>query len=298
LLSEIDINEVFIRSMAVADLDAACSLSTAVGWNQSHADWRRMFFLEPHGCFVAEQHGRVIGTTLCCTFGRIAWLAMVIVDQTFRGQGIGRRLVQTGLDYADRLGVTTVRLDATRLGEAVYRQLNFEPQFELIRMAGVVMPGDTQAQRSEFKISLADMAKTAKISSMLMLDFLATQTDRSRLLRQLFQERSPLQATSLQATSPEGRVAGFLASREGRVSVQFGPCVGPQPAATALLEYALQFTASQSVIVDIPADADEMLAVAQRFGLTEQRRLLRMCRGAKVMEDRQLYHTSYGGEFG
>jgi predicted N-acetyltransferase YhbS len=295
LLSETDINDLCIRSMTSGDLEAALSLSTAAGWNQSLADWRRMFFLEPHGCLVAEQHGHVVGTTLCCTFDRVAWLAMVIVDQAFRCRGIGRRLVEAGLHYAEQQGAQTVRLDATRLGEAVYRQLKFEPQSEFIRMAGTVASDVVHEQIADFQISLAD---SAKLPTLLQQDFFATQTDRSKLLRRLFQEWAPSFANSLTVTSSEKNVAGFLGSRRGRLAVQLGPCVGSEPAAIALLQNGLRSSAGQSVIVDIPADAATLLSVAQRFGLTEQRRLLRMCRGPEVRENRQLYHASYGGEFG
>ena len=295
MLSEIDINDVSIRSMLTGDLDAAFSLSSAAGWNQSHADWQRMLLLEPQGCFVAELHGLVVGTTLCCTFNRVAWLAMVIVAPSLRGRGIGRCLVQTGLDYAEQQRTTTVRLDATHLGEAVYRQLEFEPQFELIRMAGIAVSDETPEPDDDFAIAFADAAQT---SILLSLDFSATQTDRSKLLQRLFQEWAPLQAISQKSTSLQGNVAGFLGSRKGRGSIQFGPCVGSEHAAIILLEQALHSASGQSVIVDIPADADAVLSVARRFGLTEQRRLLRMYRGIKLTEDRRLYHVSYGGEFG
>ena len=127
-----------IRMMTEFDLSAALMLSTSVGWNQIAADWQRMLLLEPDGCFVAEQNGEIVGTTLCCTFGPVAWLAMVIVREDQRGCGLGRELVRTGLIYAQQQGVRTVRLDATRLGEAVYRKLGFVPQFELVRMGGIV----------------------------------------------------------------------------------------------------------------------------------------------------------------
>lgn len=40
--------------------------------------------------------------------------------------------------YAQQQNVSTVRLDATPLGEVVYRKLGFVPQFELVRMGGQV----------------------------------------------------------------------------------------------------------------------------------------------------------------
>lgn len=271
------------------DLPAACVLSTSVGWNQIAADWQRMLLLEPGGCFVAEQNGEVVGTTLCCTFGRIAWLAMVIVREDQRGCGLGRELVRAGLEYAHGQGVRTVRLDATRLGEAVYRKLGFVPQFELVRMGGMV---GTPTEPPSITHRIMSATPT-QYNEIIRLDQDATRTQRGKLLNRLFSEWSPLIALS-----PAGQIDGFLASRQGRLSTQFGPMSGSEDAAVDLLSYALTNSYGQPVIADIPAHRETLLQLARSFGLTEQRTLLRMCYGDPVEESTESFHLSYGGEFG
>lgn len=275
--------------MTSEDLSAALRLSTSVGWNQIAADWQRMLFMEPGGCFVAEQDGEVVGTTLCCTFGPVAWLAMVIVREDQRGWGLGRELVRTGLEYARQTGARTVRLDATHLGEAVYRKLEFVPQFELARMGGIVstsnVPGGPAHQ--------VTIAEPSQFEQLIRMDQDGTRTDRGKLLHRLFGEWSPLVAVS-----SSGQIDGFLASRRGRLSTQFGPMSGTETAAVDLLSQALANSYGQSVIVDIPMHRESLLKVARDFGLTEQRTLLRMCYGDPVEESPQRFHLSYGGEFG
>ena len=282
-------NTTAIRSMNESDLSAALMLSTSVGWNQIAADWQRMLLLEPGGCFVAERDGQVVGTTLCCTFGPVAWLAMVIVREDQRGCGLGRELVRTGLDYARQKGVKTVRLDATRLGEAVYRKLGFVPQFELVRMGGVVSTSGASLSPAHQVVS----AKPAQFGEIIQLDQDGTRTDREQLLRRLFSEWSPLMAVT-----STGQIDGFLASRQGRLSTQYGPMSGTEAAAVDLLNQALANSSGQPVIADIPVQRESLLHVARAFGLTEQRTLLRMCYGDSVMESAQRFHLSYGGEFG
>ena len=278
-----------IRTMNEHDLSAALMLSTSVGWNQIAADWQRMLLLEPGGCFVAEQNGEIVGTTLCCTFGPVAWLAMVIVREDQRGYGLGRELVRTGLDYAQQQGVRTVRLDATRLGEAVYRKLGFVPQFELVRMGGIVrMP--TASKVSAHQIVNAD---PTKFQEAIRLDQDGTRTSRGKLLRRLFSEWSPWLAIS-----SAGQIEGFLASRQGRLSTQFGPMSGTESAAMDLLNHALTNSFGQPVILDVPVQRQSLLELARDFGLTEQRTLLRMCYGDPVEESTHDFHLSYGGEFG
>lgn len=278
-----------IRTMTKTDLSAALMLSTSVGWNQIAADWKRMLLLEPGGCFVAELNGKVVGTTLCCLFGPVAWLAMVIVREDQRGCGLGQELVRTGLEYAQKQGVKTVRLDATPLGEAVYSKLGFVPQLELARMGGTVSTSATSSSTNHRILS----ATPAQFEEIIRLDRDGTQTERGKLLRRLFSEWSPLIAIS----STE-QIDGFLASRQGRLSTQYGPMSGTDAAAVDLLRHALTISCGQPVIADIPMHRESLLQVAREFGLTQQRTLLRMCFGDPVQESPQRFHLSYGGEFG
>ncbi len=289
-MPSISLDSVRIRQMQPSDLPGALALSTEIGWNQTAADWQRMLQLEPKGCFVAESDGHVVGTTLCCVFGSVAWLAMVIVTESLRGHGLGQNLVQHGLDYARQCGIATVRLDATVLGEAVYRKFGFQRQFELIRMAGVSTPPPSPASDPSCAVTVAD---PSDIVAILEFDRQATQTDRSKLLRHLCRETAPWVAVDDQR-QPQG----WLACRHGRLATHIGPCSGSLHAAVALLRHALKSSQGNSVIVDFPADHSVLLGVAQDFGLTPQRTLLRMCCGPAVIEDSEHFHASYGGEFG
>jgi hypothetical protein len=214
---------------------------------------------------------------------------MVIVREDHRGCGLGRELVRAGLEYSRQKGIQTVRLDATRLGEAVYRKQGFVPQFELVRMGGIVSTSAESHAPAHRVVS----AEPSQFEQLIHLDHDGTRTDRGKLLRRLFSEWSPLVAVS-----SLGQIDGFLASRKGRLSTQFGPMSGTETAAVDLLSQALANSNGQPVIADIPVHRESLLRVARDFGLTEQRTLLRMCFGAPVEESPQRFHLSYGGEFG
>src|SRR5439155_19059347 len=53
-----------------------------------------------------------------------------------RGRGIGKALVHHALDFLDRQGVQSVRLDATPLGQPLYEKLGFMPEYTLKRFEG------------------------------------------------------------------------------------------------------------------------------------------------------------------
>src|SRR5262245_45326262 len=157
--------------MTAADVPLGMRLKQQAGWNQTEADWRRFLDLEPDGCFVAELDGAAVGTTTTCTFGPVAWVAMVLVDTAVRGRGVGTALMRHALAYLDGRGVRTVRLDATPLGQPIYEKLGFAPQFQLARYEGVLPPSDVQKD-----LLKATPARTEDFEELLRYDQNVTST--------------------------------------------------------------------------------------------------------------------------
>jgi GNAT superfamily N-acetyltransferase len=277
---------IHIRPMTPADLPAGLHLSRQAGWNQTETDWQRCFGLEPAGCFIAEHDNVVAGTTTTCIFGSVAWVAMVLVEQRFRRRGIGRALMEHALAFLDERGAATVRLDATPLGQPLYEQLGFVPQFRLERWAGVL---------ADFAGPVAPEIVTPPPEEwplLARLDASVTKTDRSKFLQQLFAE----QPDRARAVFERGEARGLLCTREGANAVQVGPCLGP--AALPLLEDECRRLAGRPVFLDIPELNASAGALARRRGLAVQRSLLRMCRGEAVVEAIDLLWTSSGPEKG
>jgi predicted N-acetyltransferase YhbS len=130
---------VTIRRLAVDDIGAAQRLREQAGWNQTDHDWRRLLAWSPHGCWVAEDAGRVVGTTAVAIYGlRVAWIGMVLVEIAHRRQGIGRALLNHAIAYLDGLGVQTIALDSTPEGQPLYASLGFADAFELSRWRGPI----------------------------------------------------------------------------------------------------------------------------------------------------------------
>lgn len=134
-----------IRGMTVADIPVGMRLKEQAGWNQVPADWSRLLDLEPDGSFVAELDGAAAGTVVTCQFGPVAWVAMMLVDESFRSHGIGRSLMEHALDHLDSHGVETIRLDASPQGRPLYESLNFVAEATLARYLGVVSSDDEYA---------------------------------------------------------------------------------------------------------------------------------------------------------
>ncbi len=114
-----------------AHLEGALALSQAVSWPHRIEDW--LLNLSVSQGVAAIENGRVVGTALCSFHGPVATLNMIIVDETMRGRGLGRRVMEAAIALA---GDREMRLVATPEGLPLYRKLGFEPCGRIVQLRG------------------------------------------------------------------------------------------------------------------------------------------------------------------
>jgi GNAT superfamily N-acetyltransferase len=273
--------------MASEDIPLGMRLKGQAGWNQTPVDWRRFLALEPEGCFVAQWDGLPVATTTTCVFGAVGWIAMVLVDDSFRHRGIATQLMQHALDHLDRRSVTTVRLDATQFGQPVYERMGFVVQHHLVRLQGVAC--------NEIRETDVVAARGEDLDSLGALDQTATGTDRRRLLEQLILECPE----GVRLARCDESLVGYAMLRPGANATQIGPAVAnTQQAGRTVCDWAFGQCAGQSVFIDVPLQNRPAIQWAQSRGLVEQRRFARMFRGQPVDEDVSLLWASSGPEKG
>lgn len=129
-----------IRCLRDTDLGDCLRLKQAAGWNQTEADWQAVMAAAPEGCFGMEVDGRVEATATAVAHAGIGWVGMVLTNPDFRGRGFARALMQRVLAHLEE-HVETVKLDATIMGEPLYRQLGFVGECPIERWAGEVTAG-------------------------------------------------------------------------------------------------------------------------------------------------------------
>jgi GNAT superfamily N-acetyltransferase len=272
--------------MTVLDLPLGLRLGRQAGWNQTGADWRRLFDLQPDGCFVAEWDGTPAGTTTTCICGQVGWVAMVLVDEAVRGRGLGTALLVRALEFLDGRGVHSIRLDATPMGRPLYQRLGFAEQYQLQRYEGTLPPGPEVAEVEE--------AAPGHWEALARLDQAVTGVNRRRLLFRLFGE----QPGGVRLVREGGRPCGFLAWRPGDRAVQLGPWVASAGAGPLLLADACARHAGRRVFLDVPVPNGEATQLAEAWGLRGQRHLMRMSRGMPPGERRDWLWASSGPEKG
>lgn len=275
-----------IRTMTTDDLALGLRLSRQAGWNQTEADWMRLMYFEPEGCFVAELDGSAVGTTTTCVLGHVAWIAMVLVDENHRRRGIGTHLLRHALDHLDSRQMLTIRLDATELGRPVYETLGFIPEYDLARYQGI-------APSCPAPLTVAEATSDA-YPDIIEFDKVITGTNREKMLIRLFEEFPE----GLRTFRRQGKIEGYVTMRPGANAVQIGPCVAANDAGPALLCDVLDRCVGKHVFVDIPYDNAGAVKIAESSGLEIQRCFTRMYRGKKVTDTIEALWASSSPEKG
>jgi GNAT superfamily N-acetyltransferase len=217
-------------------------LKQQAGWNQTEADWLRFLDLEPEGCFVGEWDGVGAATLTTCIFGPVAWIAMVLVEESLRGRGIGKGLLQHALNFLDSRGVRSVRLDATALGKPLYEKLGFVPEYQLTRFHGTLPSGASG-------LSVTDFSRS-QFAELVEFDRSVTGTNRATFFHRLIEDKPGEFRVILEGE----RIAGYLTARPGERAVQIGPCIATAETGPMLFADALARCGGQDVYFDIPIE--------------------------------------------
>jgi GNAT superfamily N-acetyltransferase len=252
-----------VDRLGAGDLDAALRLSTQAGWNQTAADWQRLFDLAPGGCLAGRLDGSLVATATVASFGRTAhWIGMVLVDESMRGRGFGSTMLGRALELGRSQGGIT-GLDATDLGRPVYLKMGFADVASIDRWSGVLRvagPADG-----------LEMVDRSNFDEVAALDRAACGADRSALLLHLMHEAG--------AYGVVERGSGFAFLRPGRLEAHVGPVVAPSDGVCSrLLSQVARLAGASTVLLDaIRTPASTLLLEKQ--GLTLARRLTRMTHG-------------------
>src|ERR687897_1393790 len=219
-----------MRVMRRDDIPAGLRLCRRANWNQAAADWELFLASNPSGCRVAtDDVGEVIGSVATLQYGaEFTWIAMVLVDPSHRGKGLGTRLLKEALNVIGE--ATTARLDATPAGRAVYVPLGFREEYGLQRMErpSAVARG-MQASFGEMDLRVRRMTDS-DFTDVLTYDRDVFGADRRGLL-EMCRREAPEYAWAV----GDGRLGGYLFGRHGYSFEQIGPLVArDEPTARTL----------------------------------------------------------------
>lgn len=164
-------NQIDIVAFGPQHIDGALALSRAENWPHRREDWLLVHELSV-GVVATDIDGRVTGTTLVTPYGEdCATINMVIVDQSMRGLGVGRKLMERAFALA---GDRPLRLVATKEGLPLYEKLGFVT-------TGLIRQHQGEVQSVERPEGVEDM-QAGDVDALKALDREAYGADRSVLI--------------------------------------------------------------------------------------------------------------------
>src|ERR1700751_2813210 len=210
-----------LRPLRSDDIPAAFQLSTQASWNQTEEDWRTLLDLAPKTCFGIEIRGELASTTTLICYGRcLGWIGMVLTKSEFQRRGLARKLLHHSLNVADKMGIETLKLDATDQGQSLYVQCGFRGEHQIERWSR------PDGQAAQFPSVRTDSRAWAEP------DLKYFGADRLPLLERFAQRNSPLVQNR-----------AYLFARPGRVCAYIGPCMSDTPGhARTLISTRLEST--------------------------------------------------------
>ena len=246
--------------MTDVDIPAGMRLCQAAGWNQLADDWLVFLDSPGSGAFLVETRKRVVGTSAYIRYGSFGWIAMMLVDPDERRSGIGSRLMQAALSALD--DAACVGLDATPLGEPLYRRFGLVNDYQLVRAKTVVGAGRFERAADARPMTLQDLPR------ILPRDREVFGADRSRLITYLF-NRSPECAWIANEA--------YCFGRPGRLFNQLGPVVAEdREAARRVVSACLSNLEGKAFAIDVPLHDAAWLSWLQAAGFAVERPFVRM----------------------
>ncbi len=250
------------RKMTAQDIAGGLRLCRASGWNQLEEDWRLFLGSDGSGGFLIERGGDVLGTAAYMRYDALAWVAMMLVDPAQRRTGFGAQLLAEAL--AALADAPCVGLDATPLGEPLYRRFGFVADYSLARTKAIVDCG----RLPEFGGAARPM-RESDLAAVCRWDREVFGADRSEVLASLL-GRAPECAWIVDD-------AGYMFGRPGHLYGQLGPVVaGDAGTARELVTCCLSRLGGRTFAIDAPLLDGEWLEFLKSIGFAEERRFVRM----------------------
>jgi GNAT superfamily N-acetyltransferase len=266
-----------IVQLDARDATAGLLLSAEAHWNQNEDDWR--FFLNKGTVFgVRDRKNNLVATAALLPYtDSDAWISMVLVTESFRRRGLATRLVDTCINTATKLGVTSW-LDATPAGATVYGPLGFTPTLQLrrLRLANASASGGASLP-------------AGKLNEFLTCDIAAMGFDRSALLQEL--SRRP--ASRLLSNSD-----AMTLVRDGRTARHIGPLFADTPAHALAMVRDIAASENGPLLIDAIASQSAFIDGLTTGGWTIERPFQRMRFGRAITQAGELPFVVAGPEFG
>lgn len=262
-----------IRGFERRDVDFALRQKLREGWAVNRERFAVYLAHDPDGCFVAMDDDQPVGMVTTTCFGESAWIGNLIVEPRCRSRGIGRELMEHGLESLRRRGATTVRLEGDPPGIPLYRKLGFLDEFESCRFVRAARTPRPPPGRSE-----VETMSPGDLDEMAALDAEIFGANRRRFLELV------LACAELAVVRRKnGRITASMLALPTDLGLRIGPSVARSQAdARCLIDAAIDTAGGRPVLIGVPAPNTEGLHILGEMGFENRPPSLRMRLGPPV----------------
>lgn len=246
--------EFTIRRMRPEDRDTAVRLTQAEGWPHRREDWD-FHCLLGQGWIATAPDGAMVGIVLWWSYGNVAGAAgLLVVDRRYRGNGIGRRLIEATIDDASP---RTLQCVATRSGIRLFDSLGFRKIGAVQQWQGV----PSSAIIEEPTDLLLRQANQASLPLLCELDELALGAKRRELIASILAQNDGILAEK------NGQPVGFGLIRPAGRGMVIGPVIATDESVAKTLVSRLLTIDASFTRIDIPAHTSGLAGYLQESGL-------------------------------
>ncbi len=267
-----------IKLIARKDLEFAHKLTEVEEWGTSKEELEDLFLFNPEGFYVSESSGILNGMVSTAFYGKFGVVGNLIVSKSYRGQGIGKGLMEYVIQYLKSKGCKTILLDAVPQIIPLYKQLGFRPVCRSLRLEG------------KLKSKLVENVRlmTSKdIPKVIQLDTKQFKGNRAFLLKRRFS----LHPNLCHVLVRKEKINGFIMGIPKENIIFIGPwIVHPREFEPQLLLYSLINNVNiRKFRIGILENKNKAVQLAQDCGFTEYFYSIRMIYGKSFNHSEGLF---------
>jgi len=252
--------------MTKEDVPHVLRFTDSEGWGYDKRDIHRMVELSPKGCFVGvndtEDEGILAMITTIC-YGSVGWIGNMLVHKGVRKMGIGKTLMDRGIEHIHSTGAPTVALHSYLESVGFYETQGFKRVESFTRF---YLDNDVKGQ---VKIpAQVEKINDGTIKELVELDARSHGGDRSEMLKTTWSDFPDLAYVWCDGDSG---VTGYALSRGSEKGYEIGPwiCTPECTRPGALIDAVLSSFAGPAIEVSVRGSDKRAKAVLESRGFEE-----------------------------
>jgi ribosomal protein S18 acetylase RimI-like enzyme len=231
--------------------------------------------------FVAKESDTVVGFGGVLDYGQFAYIGLMAVSPIVQKQGIGQLLLERLLAWLEVRSCPTTLLDASEVGEPLYRRNGFQEDDQTAvwqQVKHILLP-------RILPLGVSQLAE-ADVPALVQFDAPHFGSERAQVLA-AFCTRYPHRVLMARATN--GEITGYAIAQYHVI----GPWVAStKDDAERLLVHALAMPFESKPTIFVSAHNTNALNLLTRYGFAQQRILSHMWLGKHIVRNRST--TLYG----